>query len=72
MQLTQSGFNSIETSPTNREWATGTLKEAPFWREGMTPEEYDTEREYFARHWQAYTKGEYVPLWKQRKGSEDE
>ena len=28
-------------------WATGTLKEVPFWRDDMQPEEYDIEREYF-------------------------
>ncbi|MBR5157566.1 MAG: hypothetical protein IKW59_07350 [Clostridia bacterium] len=49
------------------DWATGTLKEVPFWRDDMQPEEYDIEREYFYKHWDDYTKGKYVPLWKQKK-----
>lgn len=48
-------------------WAAGTLREVPFWRDDMSPEEYDMEREYFHRHWEEYTRGEYVPLWKQEK-----
>ena len=46
-------------------WATGTLKEVPFWRDGMTPEEYDIERLYLHTHWDDYTKEFYVPLWRQ-------
>jgi hypothetical protein len=46
-------------------WASGTLKEVPFWREDMSPEEYDIEREYLAKHWNDYQIGKYVPLWKQ-------
>lgn len=49
----------------DKNWATATLKEAPFWREGMTPEEYDEERKYFDEHYEDYTKGNYEPLWKQ-------
>ena len=48
------------------EWATATLKEAPFWRDDMTPEEYDVEREYLANNWDDFTKGKYKPLWKQK------
>ena len=48
-------------------WATPTLKEAPYWRDGMTPEEYDGERDYFYKHWDDYIHGKYVPLWKQKK-----
>lgn len=33
----------------------------------MTPEEYDVEREYWINHWEDYTKGKYVPLWKQKE-----
>lgn len=29
-----------------REWATPTLKEVLFWREDMSPEEYERERTY--------------------------
>lgn len=46
-------------------WASGTIKEVPFWREDMTPEEYDLEREYWINHWDDYTNGKYIPLWKQ-------
>ena len=28
------------------DWATPSLKEVPFWRDGMSPEEYEVEREY--------------------------
>lgn len=51
-------------------WATGTLKEVPFWRDGMTPEEYEEERTYYCEHWLEYTRGEYRPLWMQREKSE--
>lgn len=46
-------------------WATPTLKEAPFWHDNMTVEEYEVEREYLANHWTDYQNGEYTPLWKQ-------
>lgn len=49
------------------DWATETIKEVPFWRDDMTPEEYDTEREYFIKHWENFKSGEYLPLWKQNK-----
>lgn len=48
------------------DWATETLMEALFWRNGMTPEEYEEERKYFANNFQRYMNGEYVPLWRQR------
>ena len=47
------------------EWATPALKEVPFWREGMTAEEYDIEREYYAKHFDMVKSQQYVPLWKQ-------
>lgn len=50
-------------------WATGTLKEVPFWREGMQPDEYDKEREYLATHFDDFKKGKYIPLWKQKDKS---
>ena len=46
-------------------WASPTLKEVPFWREDMTPEEYDIEREYFAKNFNLFKEGKYQPLWKQ-------
>lgn len=50
----------------NNDWATETLKEAPFWRDGMTPEEYDEEREYLGKNYILLQKGTYVPFWKQK------
>lgn len=46
-------------------WATGTLKEVPFWREDMSVEEYEKERDYLNRHWNDYMNNQYTPLWKQ-------
>lgn len=51
-------------------WATETLKEVPFWRDDMLPEEYDTERQYFHEHWNDWVHGEYVPLWKQKQNKQ--
>jgi len=48
------------------DWAPGQLKEAPFWRKGMTPEEYEKEREYFLDNLDKYPLGGYEPLWKQK------
>ena len=49
-----------------KDWATPTLKEAPFWRDGMTPEEYEVERKYYYEHFYCLVKkGIYTPLWKQ-------
>lgn len=51
----------------DNDWATGTLKETPFWREGMTPEEYEAERDYLNNHFQEFINGDYEPLWKQKQ-----
>jgi len=51
----------------NKDWASYTLKEVPFWRDDMTPEEYDTEREYYAKNFHLVREGKYVPLWKQKE-----
>lgn len=53
----------------NKEWASPTLKEVPFWRDDMQPEEYDREREYLAKNWHMVREGTYAPLWKQAKQS---
>ena len=53
-------------------WATETLKEVPFWRNDMTPEEYDIEREYFARNFNLIKNGEHIPLWKQKNEFSEE
>ena len=47
------------------DWATYSMKEMPFWRNGMTPEEYDKEIEYYYRHLKDVKNGKYSPLWKQ-------
>ena len=54
---------------TNRDWATPTVKEVPFWRDDMTPEEYEIEREYYYKNFALVRKREYVPLWKQKEES---
>lgn len=48
------------------DWATATLKEAPYWRDGMTPEEYENERDYFNSHLRDFYHNNYTPLWKQK------
>lgn len=51
------------------DWATPTLMETPFWRDEMSPEEYEFERAYYLimlmRGPQAMI--DYKPLWKQNK-----
>ncbi len=48
-------------------WASGTIKEVPFWREDMSVEEYEEERIYLYEHWDDLQNGKYVPLWKQKE-----
>ena len=51
------------------DWSTPTLREVPFWRDGMDPEEYEQERDYMIENWNEITKGSkgnYKPLWKQK------
>lgn len=52
-------------------WATPSLMEAPYWRDGMTPEEYDIERAYFLRNIDKWGTPEYIPLWKQKGKNEE-
>ncbi len=49
------------------DWARGTLKEVPFWRDDISVKEYELERTYFHEHWDDWTKGNYVPLWIQKR-----
>ncbi|MBO4693577.1 MAG: hypothetical protein J5659_04200 [Clostridia bacterium] len=49
------------------DWARETLKEVPFWRDDMSPEEYEKEREYWLTHYDDYRNGDYIPLWKQER-----
>ena len=55
------------TQDQSNEWATPSLKEAPYWRDGMTPEEYEDERKYLIDNFHLVQSGEYLPLWKQRE-----
>lgn len=57
------------TAENNNNWATPTLKEVPFWRDDMTPEEYEEERKYWAENFKLVRQGLYKPLWKQREGT---
>lgn len=47
------------------DWATPQLKEQPFWRDGMTVDEYNKERAYLNTHLNELYEGTYQPLWKQ-------
>ena len=47
------------------DWATETLMEAPFWKNGMTPEEYETENRYLSIIFYKQKDGYYMPLWMQ-------
>ena len=49
------------------DWARATLKEVPFWRDGMSVEEYERERDYLNLHLEDLKNGKYIPLWKQEK-----
>lgn len=55
----------------NGSWASATLKEVPFWREDMRAEEYDKEREYFARNFDLFRNEAYIPLWVQKLGAKE-
>lgn len=39
------------------EWANAMIKENPYFVEGMTPEEYDKEREYYLRNYEKIRSG---------------
>lgn len=54
----------------NKGWASATLKEVPFWRDDMEPEEYDREREYYSKNFHLLRAGAYLPLWVQERGEE--
>lgn len=50
------------------DWATPSLKEVPFWRDGMSPDEYEVERAYlYNNFFTAKDMMRYVPIWKQKK-----
>ena len=58
-------MNSIQEA--KNDWANPMLKEAPFWRDGMSPEEYIVEEEYYDKCFQQVLDGTYVPLWQQKE-----
>ncbi|MCH5304767.1 MAG: polysaccharide deacetylase family protein [Ruminococcus sp.] len=47
-------------------WLTPTMKEAPFYHKGITPQEYDEENKYLQTHYDDVLNRKYQPLWKQR------
>ena len=54
----------------SEDWATPLMKEFPFWRDGMSPEEFDIEREHFYKWFNDVRENGwklYAPLWKQKK-----
>lgn len=54
-----------ELSETIDKWPPFLKNGYPFIREGMTPDEYMKEKDYFFSHYDDYENGTYVPLWKQ-------
>ena len=49
------------------DWAAETLMEAPFWRNGMTPEEYEMENRHLSKNFYKQKDGNYMPLWMQEE-----
>lgn len=49
------------------DWATETLMEAPFWRNGMAPEEYEMENRYLSKNFYKQKDGNYMLLWMQEE-----
>ena len=45
--------------------------EAPFWRNGMTPEEYETENRYLSKKIYKQKDGNYMPLWMQEENMKE-
>lgn len=48
----------------NNEWANASIKETPYWRDGMSVDEYEKERLYYYKHLKDVKEGRYKPLWK--------
>lgn len=42
-------------------------EDEPFYRIGMSVQEFQREQKYLNDHIEAFVKGDYTPLWKQRK-----
>jgi hypothetical protein len=48
-------------------WASLEMKKNPWWRDDMSPEEYDAEREYYVKNFDnLVVNGLYKPLWQQK------
>ena len=47
-------------------WANASLREVPFWRDGMSIDEYERERDYYYRNINKFWDGTYTPLCKQK------
>lgn len=49
-------------------WASLEMKKNPWWRDDMSPEEYDAEREFYVKNFDnLVVNGLYKPLWQQKK-----
>ena len=53
------------------DWTMETLMEAPFWRNGMTPEEYEMENRYLSKNFYKQKDGNYMPLWMQEENMKE-
>lgn len=48
------------------DWSSKGMKEYPFWRDDMSVEEFEIEREYYLKNFENLVQeGLYLPLWKQ-------
>ena len=54
------------------DWATETHMEALFWRNGMTPEEYEMENRYLSKRFDKQKDGNYMPLGMQEENMKAE
>lgn len=54
----------MEESKSN--WATASMREFIFWKEGMTPEEFEKEYQHYYNMVSEGKRKEYKPLWKQK------
>lgn len=48
----------------------GQTKEVPFWRDGMSFDEYEEERMYLFKCMKNDNMDDYKPLWKQKESNE--
>ena len=54
------------------EWEAFGRMEHPYWRDGMTPEQFDTEGEYYCtNYFNLVEVGKYTLLWKQKEAFKD-